>query len=167
MAVNNRLLQRPQGNITATFSGHPHEGPENFMRRIEREFEHRMIDDKEKVDIVLRQLLGKANKWADSYASTLLEYNDFRRRFLRRVDNEGLKMDLLDIVYSHKQGNEPVEVYLGEQWALALSLAAAHVEESLAEERTASRPMRLPPPVVQKSFNTQKNSNSQKSYFKN
>lgn len=102
---------------------------------------------------------------------------------MRGFDNEDLKGDFFDVLYSRKQGSEPAEAYLGEQWALgrrklphmpeemvlnifkrnlrgsikaiignqrfetaeALRLAAEHVDESLAEKRTASRQMCSPP----------------------
>lgn len=139
-----------------------------------------MIEEEDKVDVVMGQLTGKARTWTETYESSLLEYEDFRRRFLRKFDNEDLKRDLLALLYSRQQGSEPAEAYLGEQWTLsrrivpeemilntfkrnlpgsikaiignqrfetaeALSLAAAHAEESLAEERRAFRQTRLPP----------------------
>lgn len=86
----------------------------------------------DKLPIILTQLHSKARNSANSYSSSLLEYADFRRRFLPEFDDEEVIIELMTVLYGRIQSpNESVQEFLGQQWALTKRLMPGASEQSL------------------------------------
>lgn len=66
------------------------------------------------------QLRGEAKQWCSLFASTVLSFEDFENRFLKKFNSRQLLAKLRSKVYTRQQReNQPTATFVGEQFALA------------------------------------------------